>query len=246
MPLPQVPQRAPQSPAAAAGAPGVPPPLPQRRPTPASHPAAAAAAASEPVASQEEKTIAGAAGENAGEDGQPVFNYVTKPVDLKTILETDKDDESMNRYKAQLGLGSGPTCKFPDNPSHVVPVEVRICSPGRDPIRLRIDSPTVQHYVMKEGVEFWVELDFYAQHNIVSGLRFKNEVKRLMASDTTEEMLGSYPPSDKLHTVRVLEDEAPSGFLARGTYNAQATLRDDDREYLTLKYTFEIAKDWPH
>lgn len=45
--------------------------------------------------------------------------------------------------------------------------------------------------------------------------------------------------------VLVSEDEAPSGMLARGKYDAISRfVDDDDHEHLLFEWTFEIKKDW--
>ena len=43
----------------------------------------------------------------------------------------------------------------------------------------------------------------------------------------------------------VNEEEAPSGMLARGHYNAVSTfVDDDDTTHLLFEWSFDIAKDW--
>jgi Rho GDP-dissociation inhibitor len=43
----------------------------------------------------------------------------------------------------------------------------------------------------------------------------------------------------------VAEEDAPSGMLARGHYNAVSTFVDDDHKtHLTFEWSFDIAKDW--
>jgi Rho GDP-dissociation inhibitor len=45
--------------------------------------------------------------------------------------------------------------------------------------------------------------------------------------------------------VVVTEEEAPTGMLYRGTYDAVSRFMDDDqKEHLTFKWTFEIKKNW--
>jgi len=46
-------------------------------------------------------------------------------------------------------------------------------------------------------------------------------------------------------TAAVHEEEAPSGMLVRGHYNAISTFVDDDKkEHLKFEWSFDIAKDW--
>ena len=44
---------------------------------------------------------------------------------------------------------------------------------------------------------------------------------------------------------KVESDEAPSGMLARGHYEAVSKFQDDDgHEYLKFEWSFDIGKDW--
>jgi Rho GDP-dissociation inhibitor len=43
----------------------------------------------------------------------------------------------------------------------------------------------------------------------------------------------------------VADEDAPSGMLARGHYNAVSTFIDDDKnKHLEFEWSFDIAKDW--
>ena len=43
----------------------------------------------------------------------------------------------------------------------------------------------------------------------------------------------------------VQEEEAPSGMLARGHYNAISSFVDDDKKkHLEFEWSFDIAKEW--
>lgn len=43
----------------------------------------------------------------------------------------------------------------------------------------------------------------------------------------------------------VAQEEAPSGMIARGHYNAVSKfLDDDDHTHLQFEWSFDIAKDW--
>jgi Rho GDP-dissociation inhibitor len=45
--------------------------------------------------------------------------------------------------------------------------------------------------------------------------------------------------------VLVAEEEAPSGMLLRGSYNAVSRfLDDDDHTHLLFEWSFQITKDW--
>lgn len=81
------------------------------------------------------------------------------------------------------------------------------------------------------------------QHDVVSGLKYLQVVKRkgirgknnnenmyaflfiylLLIVDKTEEMIGSYGPSADPYEKKFLPEEAPSGMLARGHYEAKVS-----------------------
>lgn len=43
----------------------------------------------------------------------------------------------------------------------------------------------------------------------------------------------------------VQEEDAPSGMLARGHYNAVSSFVDDDKKtHLQFEWSFDIGKDW--
>ena len=50
-------------------------------------------------------------------------------------------------------------------------------------------------------------------------------------------------PSDE--SLSVEPDEAPTGMLARGHYEATSKFTDDDNhDYLKFEWSFDITKDW--
>ena len=50
-------------------------------------------------------------------------------------------------------------------------------------------------------------------------------------------------PSDE--SLSVEPDEAPTGMLARGHYEAMSKFADDDNhDYLKFEWSFDITKDW--
>jgi Rho GDP-dissociation inhibitor len=163
----------------------------------------------------------------------------------------DGEDEALQRYKAQLlaGAASAKT----DDPRRVVIVEMSVLFPDRDPIVIDMtDEAAVAKgvtFVFKEGASYKMQHKFRVQNEIVSGLKYRNVVKRgPVQVMKTEEMLGSYGPNAEPNTIQVPRrewDEVPSGMMARGTYSATVTFSDDDKaEHLTFTYRFEIKKGW--
>jgi len=109
---------------------------------------------------------------------------------------------------------------------------------------------------------------FRVQHQILSGMKYVQVVKRMGISNKMQEMIGSYSPNttDKpeyekkckfwpshAHFVisntdafdLVEAETAPSGMMARGHYNAVSKFIDDDEQtHLKFEWSFDIKKDW--
>ncbi|CAK9300120.1 unnamed protein product [Gordionus sp. m RMFG-2023] len=66
-----------------------------------------------------------------------------------------------------------------------------------------------------------------------------------LSVDKTVHMIGCYGPKNDLQHYTTPIEEAPSGLLARGTYNVKSIFIDDDkREHLRWEWVLEIKKDW--
>merc|ERR1712137_1064128 len=149
-------------------------------------------------------------------------------LDMKTIAEMDAEDESLRKYKEAL-LG-----KMDD-----------LVSPSDDPRRVVIQKLII----IKEGCNFKIRVDFKVQHEIVSGLKYVNQVYRKgIRAVKEEEMLGSFGPQRDPHSVTFPKqgwDQAPKGALARGNYTAKTKFIDDDKQqHMAYEYSFQIKKDW--
>ncbi|KAJ8899277.1 hypothetical protein K2173_018251 [Erythroxylum novogranatense] len=168
---------------------------------------------------------------------------------LKEQLEKDKDDESLRKWKEQL-LGSvdfenigetlDPEVKF---------LELSIISPGRADIVLSIPEdgkPKGSWFTLKEGCQYNLKFSFKVSNNIVSGLKYTNNVwKTGVKVDSTKEMIGTFSPQPEAYTHVMPEEVTPSGLFARGSYTAKSRFVDDDQKcYLEINYTFDIRKEW--
>lgn len=201
------------------------------------------------------------AGEEAEEDdaGAKSGYVVPKKVGVEELLAKDAEDESLRKYKEQL-LGQaakGVRSADPSDPRRVVITELRVLfqnRPGGD-IVYSLSTPEdvralkSKPFVLKEKCLYRIQVSFRVQHDIVSGLKYINKVYRAgVRVDKDEEMLGSYPPQDVPHTMimpRREWEEAPSGWLARGSYAAESSFTDDDNvTHLKYDYAFEIKSDW--
>lgn len=114
------------------------------------------------------------------------------------------------------------------------------------------DTAASKKVVIKEGCSYRLQISFRVQNELVSGLKYKHAVYRKgIRLDRTEEMLGSFgPDAAKVNEVLVPPprsgwETAPSGMMARATYDVKATFTDDDKaEHLAFAFQLDIKKDW--
>lgn len=143
-------------------------------------------------------------------------------------------------------------------------------------------------FVIKEGAKFRMKANFVVQHDVLSGLKYLQVVKRKgIRVGKNEEMIVSFwfgskgggsdaltwagrarsrriqrrslcmrrsvslrsrlvPASLVLTVTPAVEpDEAPTGMLARGHYEAVSKFQDDDdHDYLKFEWSFDITKEW--
>jgi len=184
---------------------------------------------------------------------------VGKKVAVTDLLNQDAEDESLKRYKASLGLGNAvdDSANPKDDPRQVVIKELRVLfedRPGGDIIyslesKEELDKMKHTPFVLKENCHYKIRVTFKVQHNIVSGLKYVNQVYRKglpVAKDN--QMLGSFAPQAQPYQVTFPRhgwEEAPSGFISRGSYTAKSKFVDDDGEtHLEYEYAFDIKSDW--
>ncbi|KAF5129648.1 Rho GDP-dissociation inhibitor [Metarhizium anisopliae] len=156
---------------------------------------------------------------------------------LAQYEQMDAGDESLQRYKKSLGLGGGKDVSDPNDPRVCIIRALTLDSPGRDPVTIDLSTPGSEKslkdkpFKIKEGSKFTMSAEFKVQHEILSGLHYVQVVKRkgIKVSKDSE----------------MIEEEAPSGMLARGHYNTFSSFVDDDKKkHLEFEWSFDIAKDW--
>lgn len=176
----------------------------------------------------------------------------------KTIEEytkLDQNDESLNRWKESLGLNTGNPIGDPNDPRKCIILSLAIEAPGRQDITVDLKAPGSlaklkdDPFTIKEGARFRTKAVFQVHHEVLSGLKYVQVVKRKgVRLRKDQEMLGSYAPNTTgkpTYEKKFHEEEAPSGMLARGTYHALSRfLDDDDHIHLEFEWSFTIAKDW--
>ncbi|XP_076843760.1 rho GDP-dissociation inhibitor 1 [Brachyhypopomus gauderio] len=191
--------------------------------------------------------LAAIAAEN--EEGENV-NY--KPPAQKTlqeIQELDKDDESLRKYKEAL-LGSTEVAADPSIPNVQVTRLTLMCEAAPAPLTLDLqgdlESFKKQSFILKEGVEYRIKINFKVNKEIVSGLKYVQQTFRKgVKLDKSDYMVGSYGPRPNEYEFLTPLEEAPKGMLARGTYNIKSKFTDDDKhDHLSWEWNLNIKKEW--
>lgn len=184
------------------------------------------------------------------EDSENPVNY--KPPaqkSLQEIQELDKDDESLRKYKEAL-LGKGPAVTDPNVPNVQVTRMTVVCETAPIPLVLDLTGDLENFkknpFVMKEGVEYKVKINFKVNKEIVSGLKYTQQTfRRAVKVDKSDYMVGSYGPRSEEYEFLTTLEEAPKGMVARGTYNIKSKFTDDDKhDHLSWEWSLSIKKDW--
>ena len=150
------------------------------------------------------------------------------------MLSKDTMDESLVKYKKALlgGITMEEIGEETDPEVEVISIEF-VC-PDREegPINLNFQGKELlkktEKFRMKEGTPFHIRIKFKVHHEIVYGLKFCNIVRIPMMNNRSEEVMGTFAPSEEIHEVNLEEAEAPSGFFKRGDYEGKAMLADSD------------------
>ncbi|KAJ2357725.1 rho GDP dissociation inhibitor [Coemansia erecta] len=169
---------------------------------------------------------------------------------IDELAQLDSTDASLNKWKQSLGLSHAEE-RFPDD-KRIVVVQALVFQSGERIIRMDVSTPEAvaelqkKPIVIKEGCDYTFKIEFVVQREVVSGLKFLQQVKRMKVPvDKTEEMCGSYGPKFENQERTFPVSKAPSGMLARGTYDVKSKFVDDDgTSYLEWNWSMEIKKDW--
>jgi len=175
----------------------------------------------------------------------------------KTIDEyqkLDQNDESLRKWKESLGLGTGKSLSDPNDPRKCIILSLGLEVEGRPDIIIDLKAPGAVEalkntpFTIKEGASFRMKAKFQVQHQILSGMKYIQVVKRMGVSHKLQEMIGSYGPNTEENPFwqKKFEPEtAPSGMIGRGHYTAVSKFIDDDNvTHLKFEWAFDIKKDW--
>ncbi|KAF2273564.1 E set domain-containing protein [Westerdykella ornata] len=171
---------------------------------------------------------------------------------IEELKELDKNDESVRKWKESL-IGGG-DLSDPNDPRKCIILSLGLEVQGRPDIIIDLKDPSsletlkTKPFTIKEGAEFRMKVTFKVQHQILSGLKYLQVVKRAGLSQKHQEMIGSYGPNTKdkpFYEKKFEPDTAPSGMLGRGKYKAVSKFIDDDNEtHLQFEWAFNVEKDW--
>lgn len=111
------------------------------------------------------------------------------------IYSIDQNDESLQKWKASLGLGQGKDISDPNDPRKCIILSLGLEVEGRPDIIIDLRSPGAlealndKPFTIKEGATFRMKAQFKVQHEILAGLKYLQKVSRMGVSDKLQEMM---------------------------------------------------------
>lgn len=211
------------------------------------------------MSEENEEVCAGAAALD-DEDQTLATGYVAPAQkNIKEILECDKEDDALERYKKTLLGDNADMCNdgplvvnvlsmtflpqktADDGEGEAEPIEIDLT---RDLKETKIPKITI-----KAGCEYQLKIKFHVKNQIVSGLVLQQQVSRhKLGVSNLRHMVGSYRPNaavDEVHEYTTPLEEAPKGSIALGTYTSKCKFIDDDKHvHLAWEWSFKIANKW--
>ncbi|NWZ91676.1 GDIR3 inhibitor, partial [Nesospiza acunhae] len=188
--------------------------------------------------------------EEEEEDADVALAYKTpEKKSLREIQELDPGDESLRKYKQAL-LGAIPAAVDASVPNVQVTKLTLMCEQAPGPITMDLTGDLEElkgrAFVLKEGVDYRVKVSFKVNREIVCGLRCLHlTYRRGRPVDRDVFMVGSYAPRAEEYEVVTPAEEAPRGWLARGSYRVRSLVTDDDKtEHLCWEWGLCIKKAW--
>lgn len=168
---------------------------------------------------------------------------------MREIQALDCKDKSLTKYKQTL-LGCSPMDLDASVPNVQVTRLALVCTTAPEPIFMDLTGDLAalkkKTFVLKEGVEYRLRINFKVNKEIVSGLKYVHYTckGRLQASKDTY-MVGSYGPREEEYEFLSPVEEAPTGLMVRGMYTMKSHFTDDDKsDHLHWEWKLSIKKDW--
>lgn len=189
---------------------------------------------------------------------------------INDYVKIDAEDESLTKWKQSLGLPIDDKdllpLEFAGDKRTVVVKKFELFDADTDQKLNEIIFPNYKSSIdlntflkdnysssgkkqiqIKEKTVFKIKITFKVQHELITGLKYKQAIKKAGISlDKVNNTIGSYAPNSitkPVYTMVLPEIEAPSGMLGRGNYSIVSTFTDDDKnEHLTLNWSVNICK----
>ena len=96
----------------------------------------------------------------------------------------DQNDEALNRWKQSLGLGSGTPIGDPNDKRLCIIQSLALEIKGRSDITIDLTTPGAldslkdKPFTIKEGATYQMKAQFKVQHQVLSGLKYVQVLKR--------------------------------------------------------------------
>ncbi|NXF63889.1 GDIR3 inhibitor, partial [Ciccaba nigrolineata] len=183
------------------------------------------------------------------EDADVALAYKTpEKKSLREIQELDPGDESLRKYKQAL-LGAIPAAVDASVPNVQVTRLTLMCEQAPGPITMDLTGDLEvlrgRAFVLKEGVDYRVKVSFKVRRCVhwlgmallPSHPQGPSHVGSLLSQGSLG--VGGIPE------VVTPAEEAPRGWLARGSYRVRSLITDDDKiEHLSWEWGLCIKKAW--
>lgn len=200
--------------------------------------------------SSNDSSAVGAEGDDVVPDLTPGYRPPARRL-LSQIVDADKDDESLEKYKRDL-LGDFSAVIVVDgaNPNNVIIRKMELLTIEKKDLCIDLTASKDEidqiNFTLKEGVSYRIRISFHIQREIVTGLKYVHAVKKMGVKVENETyMCGSYAPKTEIQEFMTPKEEMPSGIMARGKYKVISLFTDDDKnEHLKWEWGFEIKDDW--
>ena len=114
---------------------------------------------------------------------------------LLTHAAPDQNDESLQKWKASLGLGQGKDISDPNDPRKCIIYSLGLEVEGRPDIIIDLKAPGAlealneKPFTIKEGAQFRMKAQFKVQHEILAGLKYLQKTTRGPLSEKLQEMM---------------------------------------------------------
>ncbi|NWT71390.1 GDIR3 inhibitor, partial [Prunella himalayana] len=189
--------------------------------------------------------------EEEEEDADVALAYKTpEKKSLQEIQELDPGDESLRKYKQAL-LGAIPAAVDASVPNVQVTRLTLMCEQAPGPITMDLTGDLEElrgrAFVLKEGVDYRVKVSFKVRpvRGALCPLAGHGPAALTPRVDRDVFMVGSYAPRAEEYEVVTPAEEAPRGWLARGSYRVRSLVTDDDKtEHLSWEWGLCIKKAW--